>query len=237
MALAACASADLLHDNGEYVTGLNNGAGGADTSAVEVDAGYSAYGLIANNRDEGNGPYRIRDDFTIPAGFSWQLQSTTWYVFQTNSGTGSTITGAYVTLYDESGTELYGNYGTNRLTSGTWDGVYRVDQDDLTYAGRPVMQVTVNLSWLPQLAAGTYWLGITFDGSLVSGPWAVPNTPHGATDNAQTWSDATGVWATIGESNGLVQDFPFELDGIAVPEPAGLLMLALGALWCGRRRG
>ncbi len=230
-ALVLPASAAMLYDNGPFVTGIGDGAGGADTSTVED--GYSARGYIANNVAEGNGPYYIRDDFEVTHPDGWQLDNAELFAFQTNSSLVSTITDAYVTLFDTVGNVVWGDWNTSLpILANEWTGAYRVTTDPLA-TNRPIMRVAVDLSAAPLLPQGHYWLGFSMCGSLLSGPWAVPKTPHDTTDNAETWSGASGTWTQIGAPD-LVQDFPLKLHG--TPEPASLGLMLIAALGLMRRR-
>ncbi|MFZ1553126.1 MAG: hypothetical protein WAV53_17145, partial [Anaerolineae bacterium] len=77
----------ILFDNGPLVTHPGGGFGGADASAVQTAIGLTIYGaghqLSANNR--------VADDFTVPAGETWTINTVTFYAYQTGSTTTSTI--------------------------------------------------------------------------------------------------------------------------------------------------
>ncbi|MGD8453140.1 MAG: PEP-CTERM sorting domain-containing protein [Phycisphaerae bacterium] len=240
LTLTAAAPADLIHDNGPFITDTGNGAGGADTSVVED--GYTTTGIICNNATGGNGPYRVADDITITAD-AWDLTSMTFFSYQTYSDTTPTFTGAYVTVYDENMQVLYGDWTTNHLNAGdsSWTGAYRVENSDLLNSTRPIMAVDIDLSWLPDLTTGTYWIGVGLTGSLSSGPWAVPKTPHDDTDNAIRWVTNPPAWSQI-DGNSSAQgiqphDLPFQLYGTIIPEPASIAALGLAALLLRRRSG
>ncbi len=236
--LAAPVLATTLLDNGPWITGYGNGAGGANTSAIET--GYNVYGYNDNIALAGYN-FMLADDFTVPAGEIWTLDDVLWYGYQTNSGLTSTMTGIYVEIFNgnpkSGGTVLYGDETTNRLLGTYWSGVYRVTQTTLTNTQRPVMENMADMTWVPPLPAGSYWLAVGLTGSLASGPWANPVTPHRDTDNAV--QRVTGVWSDVDADSTagppvLIQDFPFVLEG--TPEPTTLSMLALGALALIRRR-
>jgi len=239
LATAALARGGVLVDNGPYITGLGNGAGGAHTSVIET--GYGSYGFNTNLSFAN--AFMIADDFTVPAGEYWDLTQVIWPAYQTGSGQTSTFTGAYVGIFNGNpalgGTLLHGDESTNRLLSSTFSGVYRVSSSAQTDSTRPIMLNAIDLSFLPNaLGPGTYWIAIGLTGSLPSGPWTIPVVPHRDADNAQQRN--SGIWGPIDGSTTAegvqVQDIPFILEGIVVPEPAGLALLALGVVVWRRRR-
>ncbi len=227
--LAAAASADVLLTNGPWITGIGNGFGGADTSAIET--GYTSYGFNINHALVPNA-FMIADDFTVPAGEVWDLSFAQWYAYQTGSSTTSTITSAKVVIWSgnpmSGGTPIAGDETTERLLTTYWSGVYRVSTNPLD-TNRPVMENLIDLSFVPDLGPGTYWIAVGLNGSLTSGPWSNPVVPARPTDNAIQRS--SGTWAVI-DGNGTLagvppQDMPFILNGTIIPEPA---TLALGLL-------
>ena len=133
---AACREA-VLYDNGPIVTHPGGGFGGADASALQdVSLGMGTYGfghqISANNR--------VADDFTVPAGSPWTIDTITFYAYQTGSTTTSTITDVRVQIWDgppmvDGSNIVFGDLVTNRLASSTFSNVYRVLDSDA--AGQP----------------------------------------------------------------------------------------------------
>ncbi len=243
LGLAASASADLLHDNGPWVTGIGDGNAGANTSSIEQPT-YNSFGYNANNAAAAPGPFRVADDFTVGGG-GWNLTNMTLYAYQTGSTTAPSINGAVVAIYDTDpslgGLPVQGDTTTNRINAGTtvWTGVYRVTTTTLTGTTRPVMSVDIDMNWVPDLAPGHYWVAVGLTGSLASGPWVVPTTPaNQQTDNAIQFANA--AWAFI-DGNGTAegaprQDLAFQLQGTVVPEPTSLIGLGLGLAALAMRR-
>ena len=137
------------------------------------------------------------------------------FAYQTGSSTTPSFTGAYLAIYDgnpaDGASILWGDMVTNRFESAVFTGCYRVMHGS-TDTQRPIMKIVADVSTESspglELAAGTYWLAFSLDGSLVSGPWGVPNildTPYTAGTAVQyvsdTWQNAvdsgTGVQASI----------------------------------------
>lgn len=201
----------VLYDNGPFVTGEGTGSGGADIS--EMGANESTYGA-GFQVSAGN---MIADQFNVPTGETWDITTVTLFGYQTGSGTTSTITGAYLTVWDDppdTGTLVYGDQATNVMTSTDWTNCYRVNNGQSTNTDRPIMYAECGLTGL-MLTEGEYWLVVQFDGSGSSGPWSNPVTITGqpSTGDALQYT-TTGGWlplamGTSGEGVGL----PFILDG------------------------
>jgi hypothetical protein len=156
---------------------------------------------------------RCADDFTVPAGKTWTLSDTSWYAYQTNSTTTSTITGASVRIWSGpvAGVNLVaGDITTNRLTSTLFSNIYRCNTNPLEVF-RPVMINTLDLSWVPALPAGQYWIDVAMTGTLASGPWVPPVSPAPAVGNAAQ-SVAAAAFATLVDGT-LAVELPFRLNG------------------------
>lgn len=227
--VTGAAKADQLINNGDLITGTVNGH---NVSQLATNQGYTTIGYGTNNN--ASPAIRMADDFTVTAGETWQLSDMRWFSYQTGSSLTSTLTGAYVTIYAGSptGTVVAGNYTTNRLTSSAFSGIYRTTDTNTADTSRPIMELNIDMSWVPELSGGTtYWIGVGLTGSLSSGPWSPPVTPI-ATGNAMQTVDGGGTWNTVLDS-GHTQEMPFKLNGSvissAVPE-AGTLALVLPAL-------
>jgi hypothetical protein len=204
----------ILYDNGPLVTNPGGGAGGADASALQTGLGMSTYGF-GHQFTAGNS---MADDFTIPAGESWDITSITFFAYQTGSTTASTMTGAYVRIYNgppnAGGSVIWGDLTTNRLSTTAFTNIYRVLDTNLTDSARPIMANVAAVA-PPTLPAGTYWVEWQADGSLASGPWAPPISVVGqtTTGNALQW---TGSWAPANDGGTLTQQgLPFIIEGTA----------------------
>ncbi|MGQ0800410.1 MAG: hypothetical protein ACT4NL_09905, partial [Pseudomarimonas sp.] len=199
----------VLHDNGSLVTGVGNGLGGADTSAIvepRTIFGFGAQSVVPN---------RVSDDFTVTGG-AWQIDTITTFAYQTGSSTTSTLTGQVLQIWDGrpdlvTSSVVWGDLSTNVLGSSTWSGIYRVTNTTLTNAQRPIMANVINVGIV--LPAGTYWLEWSNSGTLGSGPWAPP-LPNPAVGNAG--QSLTGVWTFPVLDVGLPNEFPFVVEGTAI---------------------
>jgi hypothetical protein len=200
----------VLYTQNELVSHPGQGQGGADVSAITSPG--TLYGFGA----QGNLGYWMADDFTIPTGQTWRLDSVKLYSYQTGSSTTSTITGSrlYITLgrIDSSGrVRVTADSTANRMVSTYWANMYRTTSTPPfnTQTTRPVMAVvdTVKID----LVGGYYWLAYNFTGSLTSGPWNPPRTILGQpnTGNAKQY---TTTWAAAMDGSN-PQGVPFVIYG------------------------
>jgi hypothetical protein len=205
----------ILWDNGPFVTGMGNGFGGADTSAVEMGAQNFGYTV-------GEEAFHVADDFTVSDESGWAVSSLSVYAYQTGSSTTSTFTGVFLTLWDgppgRYGSVLVGRSG-NLFSDSAWTGAYRVPLNDPQLHDRPIMSITADLSkWeeFPNpLPPGSYWVewGLIAD-ALLAGPFAVPTTPLGIADNARQYNVSTDRWSGVYDFGlGETRDFPFQVEG------------------------
>ncbi|MCS6989404.1 MAG: T9SS type A sorting domain-containing protein [Chloroherpetonaceae bacterium] len=203
----------VLRNNGPLVTHPGQGAGGADASAITTGTSFGA-SHAPNNFT------RIADDFVVPAGQTWRVDSVWFYAFQQNSGTTSTITSVNVRLWrgrpDSVGATLvFGDTTTNRVIRTRFSNIYRVTTTTLTNTQRPIMVQTVNLGGAI-LTPGTYWLDWQTSGSLpMNAPLAPPvsilGQPVVPGANALQRT-ATRVWQNA--QDGITPlEFPFILYG------------------------
>jgi hypothetical protein len=220
-----------LFTNGTFITGENNGAGGANTSSPQgTDTGFGY--LVDPTRTQGvpAGPNRARlaDDFTV-TGNGWRPTAITLYAYQIDSGTTSTISGVVdLRLWNgtpgDGGTVIAGPVNAT-ITNNQWTNVYRVPSGDWTQTSRPIMAVTINWPFtITTLLTGTYWLEWGMEGSpSLSGPW-VPPVSTGTSNNARQL-DLTGgepgVWAPRGDytNTSNIVELPFVICGSEVPTP------------------
>jgi hypothetical protein len=217
--LPAFSFAQILIDNGPLINSPGAGAGGANVS--NLHSGLSTFGFghaLATG-------YRVADDFTVPSGVTWNVDSIVFFAYQTGSTTTSTMNHVNWSVWDNSpaagGQIIAGDTTANDLDGTYWSGIYRTTEMDLTNTQRPIMAnrvATVGLS----LGAGSYWLAWQTGGTLTSGPWVPPITITGVTNtgNSIQFNPNTGTWAdlTIDIGGGVFepQGLPFIMYGTAV---------------------
>ncbi|GEM_PF-1704412 len=207
----------VLFTSGAHFNVPGGGAGGANLSSVQTNLSMSVFGFAHQ------ATFRVADDFTIPTGQSWNIENVELYAYQTGSTTTSTITAVYVRIWSGqpgTGTVVFGDTTTNRMSSTSFSNVYRALDTQPTNTQRPLMKQVVNLG--VTLPAGTYWIEWQTLGSLTSGPWVPPIviTGQATTGNAKQFSN--GVWADLLDSgSNTPQGLPFTLNGNIVTSSSG----------------
>ena len=215
----------ILWDNGLLVTHPAGGFNGADTSALQTASSMNTYGF-GNQFSVGN---RMADDFQITNLAGWQIDSITFFAYQSFAPTSpSTITGIYFQIWDgppdDPGSSIvWGDLTTNRLTSSTWTNIYRTLDTSLLNSDRPIMASIADVGIT--LLQGVYWLDWTTDGSLTSGPWAPPITILGQTTTGNA-IQFTGSWGpALDGGTSTQQGMPFIIEGTVFDEPAAVIYL------------
>lgn len=240
LAVAAnAASAAVLWDNGSVVSNPTGGTGtiaGLPISQIE-GLGGSTFGFGSAAAQS----QMVADNFTVPAGPGWNLDTLTVYAYQTGA-TAPTVTTARITLYSGTpgagGTVLAGPLSVS-LTNPTLV-AYRQTATTTNGSTRPIYSYDASLDGLPDagvLAAGTYWIAFDLTGTLASGPWVPPVTPRATAPDTDARQFAGGVWSPMVDSGSLLPvAVPFKLSNSVIPEPASLGLLGAAVLPLVRRR-
>lgn len=168
-------------------------------------------------------PFRVADDFTVPAGECWDIRAITVFAYQTGSSTQSTINWVDFDIWNgppgAGGAVIYPvGAPPNSLTGSVWTTIYRYFNTQPCNATRPVMANVCVPPQPLQLGAGTYWLGWAARGTLASGPWAPYRTIAGqpTTGNArQLVRTPAPAWTNIEDpaGSGNFQGLCFLLEG------------------------
>jgi len=200
----------VIYDNGPLVNSPGTGPGGADESVLQTSLGMNTLGF---GHQAASG-YRVADDFTLTT--SEHLQAIKFYAYQTGSTTTSTITSVNLRIWDgppnnPASSVIYGDTTTDRMTDTTWSNIYRTIEGTPD-TNRPIMVNTVSVD--VTLGPGTYWLDWSTDGSLASGPWALPITIDGQTTTGNALQYTTS-WssALVDSGTGTPQGLPFVILG------------------------
>ncbi len=144
------------------------GFGGASASCIAMHEYYFGWqmGRAQNSW--------CADVFTVPTGQTWLFDSVIVYGYQSGSGLTSTFLNCNLQIYKGTpglgGTIVWGDTGTNVLSSTGFTGIYRVDtvtaHGGLMGTNRPIMYLKLYLATPANLPAGTYWLAWSTAGSL-----------------------------------------------------------------------
>ncbi|HSL89755.1 MAG TPA: T9SS type A sorting domain-containing protein [Ignavibacteriaceae bacterium] len=203
-----------LFDNGPVINAPGGGPGGSDGSVLQTS-------LLMNTLGGGwqlPSGISIADDFEVPAGGDWEIDSIRFYGYQTGSTTTTTFTGVYVKIYDgdpsAGGTVVWGDFTTNILGNTYWLNGYRYSETTVGTT-RPIMAVVAATIGLT-LAPGTYWIEATATGTLASGPWMPPVTITGQTSTGNAKQLTSTGWADWNDTGTMTpQGMPFKMFGTA----------------------
>jgi len=219
---AFTASAQLFV-NGPFVNSPGTGPAGTDESWLfDASLAMSNYGYGSSSATS----YRTGDDFVVPPGATWNIDSLYLYCYQTNAPTlTSPITAVNIRIWNDNAgapgsTLIWGDTLTDRLVRSVWTNCYRVLESATgTSSTRAIFKNVASTSGL-SLTAGTYWLDFQFSGSSsYSGPWANPITIAGnaTTGNGMQESNATNPWTpALDPGSTTQQGFPFSIFGALV---------------------
>lgn len=202
---------------GRFITDPTGGFGGAPASALQTSLGMTTIGAgaqVASNN-------WVAEDFTVPAQ-GWSITRARFYSYQTGSGTTSTINDIRVQVFSgtPTGTPVFGDTTTNRLTSTTFNGAYRVTDTTLTNNQRPIYEIVVDFAPAINLTTpGTYWIAWTMGGTGTSGPWAPPQTLVGqaTTGNCQQSIGGAAFAALVDGGSATPLGCIFVLEGATLP--------------------
>lgn len=177
------------------------------------------------------GGNRVADDFTIPAGQTWNITKITFYGYQTDySGPLSPFTDVRVRIQNglpsNSGSAIvFGDLTTNRLLQSSDAMMYRVPNTTTPSPGtapllnRKIFKIEATVS--VTLTAGTYWIEwqqLATGGSNFSPPSTVVDVRTQPGYNAVQWLSDTSVWNPIIDAGNpstaadVPLDMPFMID-------------------------
>ncbi|WP_337873514.1 choice-of-anchor J domain-containing protein, partial [Ignavibacterium sp.] len=203
-----------LYDNGPFVTNPGGGPGGADGSVLQnTTLGLNVLGF---NWSKSVSIY-IADNFIVPNGANWTIDSLRFYGYQTGSSTTSTFNSLYITIFKGNPayglTPVFGDTITNRFIRSYWTGAYRYAENSVGTT-RPIMAVVGSIPGLT-LSAGEYWVMVSASGTLSSGPWMPPVSVLGqpSTGNALQFIGGSGWQQLIDNGIFTNQGIPFKIFG------------------------
>lgn len=235
-----------IYDNGPLGSGTQSNSGvaapaGYEWSEVQNDDGVTTYSntLAGVSGSVTATVFRIADDFTVPAGEVWRLDSAVFYAYQTGfAGTDSPI-GAYTLRVwdgrpDDPGSNvLCGDETTNRLVDSVDAGLFRIFNSAVPAPGiapaanrriwASTVEVPADCAGPGGFTEGTYWLDWNSQIGTTTAHFAptltLPGQRFRTGDNARQ-RVAGGVWQDvidIGNPDAIApdvpQDFPFLLFG------------------------
>ena len=219
----AAAPTAVLFDQGPLTNGTN---GATPISILQNVAPFNYCTLGAS----GAGATRLAEDFVVPAGQTWTIDTITVFGYQT-SAVAASINNATLRILDGSpaGTPatLFGDTTTNRVGTTALSGAFRVASTTPTLTNRAIQAIPITVAPALVLQPGTYWIDFNAAGTVASGPFfpfVVPNNAApAATGNAlqftTAWAalamgvDPTLSCAAASTTPGPLQGLPFRVDG------------------------
>lgn len=213
---------------------LSTDNGGGNFSNTTLGAGCQQISTTTNNR--------CADDFTVPAGQVWTINTVVVYGYQTNSVV-NPFTAANLRIWNGvpgggGSTVVFGDITTNRMgtvTDSTWlrigntlGGAGGVTPS-ATNSARKIWRIPITVSPALVLNPGTYWIDFQLNGGA-SGNFtpliSIPGTRNTPSSNSRQFIGTTSTWGDlidIGEPAttptqtdnvpNVGIDFPFLLEG------------------------
>lgn len=216
---------NVIYANGPYVNLPAGGFNGLDASVLQNGTrGHGTFGYSGNQAATG---FRLADDFSVPGGQLWYVESVKVYAYRTVTAGSPPVTFdlGVVRIWDgdpSTGTAnvVFGDDTTNRLVSSAFDNAYRVTETTLTNNQRGVVVSELSIGKL--FKPGTYWVEYGLNTAAAAGSAFFPPitiTGQDATGNGLQLAVSTGVWTPLTmstTSSGLQPTgLPFELCGTA----------------------
>jgi hypothetical protein len=213
---ASITSGQVIYNNGPYVTHATGGgvAGLDPLSSLQTNLGLATFGPTSG------GTFRLADDFTVPCGEQWTLNSIKVFAYITQAAapfnTTSPFTSANYRIWSgkpgAGGVIIHDHSAANQLTSTAWAGSYRVTNTTFTNLQRPVMALNMNGNAIV-LNPGTYWLDYQTGPTGFSPFQSVLGQPN--TGNSIQFIALAASWNSVLADAGFTQGLPFEIDHAA----------------------
>lgn len=237
-------AASLIVAN-NYAQSLSNGGlstGATTKSGVAAPTGYTWSELQNNtgNTTESNtslglgGTYSsattsffLADDFTVPAGVSWEISKIDFFAYQTNyAGSASPFNTVRVNIFSSDpsvsgATSVFGDDTTNRFGSSVDSNIYRTGNTTVPVTTAPgttrkIWKVTANTP--VTLTAGTYWIKYQLQNVVTaSAGFLPPVTIVGNRGlpgfNAKQFDAIGGTWTSIVDAGNptAAPDYPLDM--------------------------
>lgn len=232
----------IIYDNGPFQTGATSKSGvaapaGAQWSEVQNFAGD----LTSSNTSAGSScnqsGFRIADNFVVPVGETWTINSVITFAYLTGGGTTTPFTAGTLRIWngrpgDANSTVIFGDLTTNRLGSSTDTNTFRIFNTVAPAPGsapgstRRIWQNTLTVAPAQVLSAGNYWVewATTVNNNAATAHFCpsttILNTRYTPIMNGRQFNVATNAWVDAVDTGNpdatsadLIQDFPFKLDG------------------------
>ncbi|KFF01588.1 T9SS type A sorting domain-containing protein [Chryseobacterium luteum] len=171
--------------------------------------------------------YFLADDFTVPAGSSWQITTIDFFAYQTNySGTTAPFNTVRVNIFSSDpsvagAVSVYGDDTTNRFSAGVDANMYRtgnslVPAPTPPATNRKIWKVTASTP--KTLSAGTYWVKYQLQNVVTANAGFLPAVTivgnRGLPSfNAKQFDAIGGTWAPVVDAGNpaTAPDYPLDM--------------------------
>lgn len=243
LAVATAVGAQVIYDNGPLATGATSRSGVAAPAGTQWSEVQSNTGdTVSSNTNAGVGCQvigaatnnRCADDFIIPVGETWTINSVTTFVYQTGfAGVTSPVVGANLRIWNgvpdaPGSTVVFGDTTTNRLASSVNSNLFRVFNTTVPAPGtapgttRIIWQNNLTVSPALVLTAGQYWVDFQTDTGATTGNFTPGNTVVGNRGGMHyngLQKIGAAAWLPVLETGNPAAasdygiDFPFKING------------------------
>lgn len=231
----------VIYDNGPFQTGATTKSGvaapaGAQWSEVQNFAGDTANSNTSAGSSCNESGFRIADNFVIPVGETWTINSVLTFAYLTGGGATSPFTAGTLRIWngrpgDAGSTVIFGDLTTNRLGTSTDTNTFRVFNTVAPPPGaapgttRRVWQNALTVAPALVLTTGSYWVdwATTVNATPATAHFCpsttIVDTRYTPLMNGRQFNVTTSAWTDAIDTGNpaaavdLPQDFPFKIDG------------------------
>jgi hypothetical protein len=180
--------------------------------------------------------FRVADNFVVPVGETWTINSVITFAYLTGGGATSPFTSGTLRIWngrpgDTGSMVIFGDLTTNRLGTSTDTNTFRIFNSVAPPPGQPtgttrrIWQNTFNVAPALVLTSGNYWVdwGTTVNATPATAHFCptttIVDTRYTPLMNGRQFNVTTSTWVDAIETGApatavdLPQDFPFKLDG------------------------
>lgn len=197
---------NVIGTPGPYVTHVGGGFAGGDASSLQnVSRAHSIFGYSANGTPGVvGGGFRLADDFSVPAGQMWYVDTIKVFAYRTVVAGAApvTFTTGVLRIWDGApnggGVVVFGDAVTNRLVaSGPAVDAFRALEGTLLNNQRQCVETVLTVGRL--FKPGNYWVEWGLNDALLSTVFAPPVTVSNVdvTGNGLQLAVGSGVWTPL----------------------------------------
>ncbi|KXH84441.1 T9SS type A sorting domain-containing protein [Chryseobacterium kwangjuense] len=198
---------------------LQNNTGNTTESNTSLGLGGTSSSVTAS--------FFLADDFTVPAGSSWQITTIDFFAYQTSyAGTTAPFNTVRVNIFNSDpsvagATSVFGDDTTNRFSAGADALMYRTGNTTVPVTATPgttrkIWKITANTP--KTLGPGTYWIKYQLQNVVMANagflpPVTIAGSRGLASFNAKQFDAIAGTWAPVidGGNPAAAPDVPLDM--------------------------